>query len=108
MAIPDYLPHHELFQYYKTTANPDHLPESPIENELGVLIRDIINTTCLIFGMLRSQAIFQRSAFLKLPAFQDGHAGYSNPLNEQAFIVETINRIQKLSEWKDNSSDNSQ
>ena len=33
------------------------------------------------------------------PAFQDGHAGYSNPLDEQAFVVETINRIQKLPEW---------
>ena len=42
---------------------------------------------------------FPAISFLKAPAFQDGHAGYSNPLNEQVFIVETINRIQKLSEW---------
>ncbi len=29
-------------------------------------------------------------SFLKAPAFQDGHAGYSNPLNEQTFIVDTV------------------
>ena len=38
-------------------------------------------------------------SFLKAPAFQDGHAGYSNPLDEQTFVVDTINRIQKLPEW---------
>jgi phospholipase C len=25
--------------------------------------------------------------FLKAPGYQDGHAGYSDPLDEQAFIV---------------------
>ena len=38
-------------------------------------------------------------SFLKVPAFQDGHAGYSNPLDEQTFVVDTINHIQKLPEW---------
>jgi phospholipase C len=37
--------------------------------------------------------------FLKAPAYQDGHAGYSSPLAEQIFLVETINRIQLLPEW---------
>ena len=37
--------------------------------------------------------------FLKAPAYQDGHAGYSSPLAEQTFVVETINRIQQLPEW---------
>ena len=54
----------------------------------------------LIFGMLQSQVINLPSvSFLKAPAFQDGHAGYSNPLDEQNFIVKTINRIQKLPDW---------
>jgi phospholipase C len=43
--------------------------------------------------------IFSSVSFIKAPALQDGHAGYSNPLEEQKFIVDTINRIQKLSEW---------
>ena len=39
-------------------------------------------------------------SFLKAPAYQDGHAGYSSPLDEQRFLVETINRLQKTPDWK--------
>ncbi|MBV9219715.1 MAG: phospholipase, partial [Methylobacteriaceae bacterium] len=38
-------------------------------------------------------------SFLKAPAFQDGHAGYSDPLDEQKFLVDTINALQKSPEW---------
>jgi phospholipase C len=38
---------------------------------------------------------------LKAPANEDGHAGYSSPLDEQRFIVETINRLQQTPDWKD-------
>jgi phospholipase C len=38
-------------------------------------------------------------SFLKAPAYQDGHAGYSDPLDEQHFIVDTINRLERLPEW---------
>jgi len=37
--------------------------------------------------------------FLKAAAYQDGHAGYSDPLDEQHFLVDTINRLQKLPTW---------
>ena len=40
-------------------------------------------------------------SFLKAPAFQDGHAGYSNPIDEQAFIVKAVNAVQKSKFWKD-------
>jgi phospholipase C len=40
-------------------------------------------------------------SFLKAPAFQDGHAGYSNPLDEQNFLVEVINALQKSPEWSE-------
>ena len=40
-------------------------------------------------------------SFLKAPAFQDGHAGYSDPLAEQQFVVGIINRLQNSSEWND-------
>jgi phospholipase C len=39
-------------------------------------------------------------SFLKAAAYQDGHAGYSSPLDEQRFLVETINRLQKTPDWK--------
>jgi phospholipase C len=40
-------------------------------------------------------------SFLKAPAYQDGHAGYSDPLDEQTFLVNTINSIQRSPFWKD-------
>ena len=36
---------------------------------------------------------FPAVSFLKAPGFQDGHAGYSDPLDEQAFIVHVINYL---------------
>ena len=39
-------------------------------------------------------------SFLKAPAYQDGHAGYSNPIDEQTFLVNAINQIQKSKDWK--------
>ncbi len=40
-------------------------------------------------------------SFLKAPAYQDGHAGYSDPLDEQEFLVSTINRLQQTPDWED-------
>jgi phospholipase C len=39
-------------------------------------------------------------SFLKAPAYQNGHPGNSDPLDEQFFIVTTLNRLQRLPEWK--------
>ena len=38
-------------------------------------------------------------SFLKAAVYQSGHPGSSNPLDEQTFLVNTINRLQKLPEW---------
>ena len=40
-------------------------------------------------------------SFVKARAIEDGHARYSDPLDEQKFLVETINRLQQSEEWKD-------
>ena len=39
-------------------------------------------------------AICRRSASSKRQAYQDGHAGYSDPIDEQAFVVNTINFLE--------------
>ena len=39
-------------------------------------------------------------SYLKAAAYQDGHAGYSDPLDEQTFLVETINHLQRLDAWR--------
>lgn len=38
-------------------------------------------------------------SFLKAATYEDGHPAISDPLAEQAFLVNTINRIEKLPEW---------
>ena len=38
-------------------------------------------------------------SFLKAPGYQDGHAGYSDPLDEQTFVVNEINAIENSPFW---------
>lgn len=95
----DYNPHHQPFQYYKSTSNPDHLPPSSV---------DMIGKTDQANHQYDLQDFWNAADAGKLPAvsylkaanYQDGHAGYSDPLDEQHFVVETINHLQKLPEWK--------
>ncbi len=42
---------------------------------------------------------FPAVSYLKAPGYQDGHAGYSDPLDEQNFIVNTINFLEAQPEW---------
>jgi phospholipase C len=39
-------------------------------------------------------------SFLKAPGYQDGHAAYSNPIDEQRFVVDEINALQRTPDWK--------
>jgi len=38
-------------------------------------------------------------SYLKAPGYQDGHAGYSDPLDEQAWLTGTINHLESLRTW---------
>jgi phospholipase C len=38
-------------------------------------------------------------SYLKAPAYQNGHPGYSDPIDEQNYLVSTINHLQRLPEW---------
>lgn len=98
IQIFDYLPHHEPFQYYKTTANPNHLPPRSMET-VGHADQANHQYDISDFWEAATSGNLPSVSFLKAPAFQDGHAGYSSPLEEQTFIVDTINRIQNLSDW---------
>jgi Phospholipase C len=37
--------------------------------------------------------------FLKAPYYQTGHTRASDPIDEQTFLINTINRLQKLPKW---------
>jgi hypothetical protein len=39
------------------------------------------------------------ASFLKASAYEDGHAGFSDPLDEQRFIVGTVNGIEHSKFW---------
>jgi phospholipase C len=39
-------------------------------------------------------------SYLKAPKYQDGHAGYSDPLDEQTWLADTINQLESLPTWK--------
>ena len=39
-------------------------------------------------------------SYLKAAEYQDGHPGYSDPLDEQTFLVNTINQIEESKYWK--------
>ncbi len=99
--VRDYIPHHEPFQYYPSTANPTHIRPASAQS-IGH-IGDAANHQYDIhdfFDAVKANN-FPAVSFLKAPGYQDGHAGYSNPLDEQTFEVEVINFLQNTSEWKD-------
>jgi phospholipase C len=101
-AVRDYSAHHEPFQYYAATRNIAHLAPASAslighDDALGVNHQyDLADFhTALATGNVPAVS------FLKPPSYQDGHAGYSDPIDEQRFLVETINAIQASSVWPD-------
>ena len=94
----DYIPHHEPFQYYASTANPQHTPPASVA-EVGHDGPANHQYDTTDFDAALAAHDLPAVSFLKAPAFQDGHAGYSDPLDEQRFVVDEINRLQRSREW---------
>jgi phospholipase C len=98
-TVTDYIPHHEPFQYYTSTANPHHLPPSSVVM-IGHTDQANHQYDLSDFWAAADDGNLPSVSFLKAAAYQDGHAGYSSPLDEQTFLVDTINRLQHLRQWK--------
>lgn len=96
---PDYIPNHEPFQYYLSTANPHHLPPSSIAM-IGRSDQANHQYDLADFWAAVNAGNMPTVSFLKAPAYQDGHANYSDPLDEQHLLVDTINRLQQQPTWK--------
>ncbi len=98
VRVADYLPHHEPFQYYASTANPTHARPTSTST---IGLTDPANHQYDIedFFAAVTAGNFPAVSWLKAPAYQDGHAGYSDPLDEQAFLVNTINFLERLPQW---------
>jgi phospholipase C len=98
-TITDYSPHHEPFQYYKSTANPKHLPPSS-EAAIGRTDQANHQYDLSYFYETLKDGNMPAVSYLKAAEYQDGHAGYSDPLDEQHFLVNTINQIERSKFWK--------
>jgi phospholipase C len=123
----DYIPHHEPFQFYASTANPHHLtvPSSGGVDTFAGLQEIGHDTQSYVGGVPQFntpnhnydtsdfnqlvEAINRRElspsalpnvSFLKAPGYQDGHAAYSDPADEQAFVTNTINELMRSPDWK--------
>ena len=89
-------PHHEPFQYYASTANPHHLPPSPIGDDRPRRPGQPPVRPRATSGPRRSRATCRRSVPQGRRRTRTATPGYSDPLDEQTFLVETLNRLQQL------------
>ena len=124
----DYIPHHEPFDYYATTANPHHLtiPTDGAGHDSLAGLQTIGRDTQSYkngapqfdtpnhqydtsdFDQLVSAiqnhelpaSALPAVSFLKAPGYQDGHAAYSDPADEQQFVASEINALERTPDWK--------
>jgi phospholipase C len=102
----DYIPHHAPFQYYASTSNPNHLRPSSVTAIGHTLEDDGVTVDPAnhnydshdFFDALHA-GNFPAVSYLKAPAYQDGHAGYSDPVDEQAFILQVVTAVQSSGDW---------
>jgi phospholipase C len=113
----DYIPHHEPFDYYASTANPHHLPPASLA-AIGTDTQSYVGSTpqfntanhqydtsdfnslvgAIGHGYLSPDHL-PAVSFLKAPGYQDGHAGYSDPYDEQQFVTSEINALEHTPDW---------
>ena len=106
-ATTDYIPHHNWFQYYASTANPQHTRPSSVA-AIGSSVQADGKTaepanhqydSDDFFAAVKA-GNFPSVSFLKAPAVEDGHPGNSDPIDEQAFVTKVVNFLQQQPDWK--------
>jgi phospholipase C len=102
----DYSEHHEPFQYYADTSNPDHISPASvsdvgISDPAGTAPAQAVNHQYDLswFNQTLTNGNMPAVSYLKAPEYEDGHAGYSDPLDEQRFLVDEINQIEQSKFW---------
>jgi phospholipase C len=98
-TVKDYSPHHEPFQYYASTANPQHLPPTSV-SMIGRQDQANHQYDLKDFWAAANNGNLPAVSYLKAAEYQDGHAGYSDPLDEQKFLVDTIDQLEHLPTWR--------
>jgi phospholipase C len=101
LTTTDYIPHHAFFQYWQSTLNANHTPRTSVAmiGHQGDAANHEYDLTDF-WDAVKAHSM-PAVSFLKAKAIQDGHAGYSDPLDEQIFLVSTINALEKTDEWQE-------
>jgi|SRR5208282_1474461 len=96
----NYNPHYAPFGYYASTANPHHLP--PTSVHLIGHDADQANHNYAIndFWDAVNRGNMPQVSFIKPPSTETSHPEVSDPLEEQQFLVTTINELQQTPQWK--------
>jgi len=106
VAMLDYVEHHQPFQYYPSTANLTHARPSSIgaigkTYEEDGITKDPANhqydTHDFFLALINGN--LPAVSFLKPPSYQDAHPGNSDPIDEQVFLVDTINAVMRSPFW---------
>ena len=96
--LAEYTPHWNPFQFNATTANPAHLAPT---SEAAIGRTDQANHQYDLsdFFTTLKDGNMPAVSYLKGTTEESGHPGESGPLDEQTFIVNAVNQIEKSKEW---------
>ena len=96
-----YNSHYDPFQYYKSTSNQHHLPPTSVSS-IGTSADQANHQYALAdFWNAANSGNLPAVTFLKASKPLTGHPADSTPLAEQQFLVQTINALEQLPQWKD-------
>jgi phospholipase C len=104
--IADYVPHHEWFQYFTSTENPTHarpsslmaIGHSTVQNGKTADPANHEYDLQDFFAAVKA-GNFPAVSYIKMAAYQDGHPGNSDPLDEQQGLVDMINFLEQQPDW---------
>jgi phospholipase C len=96
-STPDYVPHHEPFQYFASTRNPHHT--RPAVSEIGHNGPANHQYDLADFYTALQAHNLPSVSYLKAPKYQNAHPSNSDPILEQTFVVQVINTLQQSQEW---------
>jgi phospholipase C len=97
-VAPDYRAHHEPFQYFASTSNPHHLPPSSTAT-IGHDDQANHQYDLADFDAALAAGSLPQVSFLKAAGFEDGHPGYSGPLDEQRWLARVLDLVQQSPAW---------
>jgi phospholipase C len=100
LVVADYNGQYTPFQYYPTTSNLNHVRPTSVSEigHAGAANHEYDLNDLIVAAKAHN---LPAVSYVKAERYQTGHAGgISDPLNEQMFLVQTINALEKTKQWK--------